>query len=105
MKAKWKIQDFDDYHSILDRRTDKNGNDKPGHAIELGCFPHPEYGYNRYFGLFYAGRRPSLKKIMNSLKKKVDLEYSEHYRTGEETTITEKELEHEVKESLRQYDL
>jgi len=102
--SSWRIQSFPDYHDILDRRTDKDGNDKPGHAIELGCFPARHAGCNVYFGLFYTGRRPSIKKIMNSLKRKVDLEESSHYFTGEDTTITLEVLEYEVKESLRQYD-
>lgn len=94
--ANFFIKHFDDYHSI----TSKTMNYQ-----ELGCFPtKDDYGYNRYFGLFFTGQRPSFKRIMNSLKRKISLDTENHkeihYRTGREIGITEKDLIREIKESL-----
>jgi len=97
-KSNFYIKHFDDYHSI----TSKTYNYQ-----ELGCFPTKDgYGYCRYFGLFFKGRRPSFDKIMQSLLKKVSLdtesEKETHYRTGEEIGLTLEDLEYEVKESLKE---
>ena len=97
-KNKFYIRHFDDYHDITS---------KTYKYMELGCFPTKEdYGYNRYFGLFYNGRKPSLSKVLKSLKRKVELDTCNHkeihYRTGEEIGITEQELEKEVKDALKQ---
>ncbi len=96
-KNNFKIKHFDDYHEIFS---------KTYKYLELGCFPAIEdYGYNRYFGLFFKGRKPSLDKVMRSLIKKVSLntetKKNVHYRTLEEIGITLKELKQEVKEALK----
>lgn len=91
--TKFFIKNFADYHKIRSS-THK--------YIELGCFPSKEgWGYNRYFGLFFKGRKPALNKVLKSLKRKVDFDTEiKHYRTGLDIGITEQELENEVKESL-----
>lgn len=94
---KFFIKHFDDYHEI---------SSKTHKYLELGCFFVDEYGYCRYFGLFYKGKRPSLSKIMNSLKRKVCIKDKEtntcHYYTGEDVGLTFEDLLYEVKESLKQ---
>lgn len=92
MKSSFSIRHFNDYHEIYSNTLN---------TIELGCFPVEEYGYCRYFGLFYKGRKPSLKKVMASIKKKVDFGEVAHYRTGHDIGITLSDLEYEVKEALK----
>lgn len=91
-KSNFKIKHFDDYHSIYSD-TYK--------TVELGCFPVEEFGYSRYFGLFYKGRKPSLKKILSSLKKKVCYESINHYITEYYIGITLEELEEEVRLAIK----
>ncbi len=92
------IRHFDDYHEIVSK-THK--------YLELGCFFIEEYGYCRYFGLFFKGKKPSLSRVMNSLKKKVTIKnekensYCSHYFSGKDVGHTYEELIHEVKESLK----
>lgn len=63
---KFSIRHFDDYHEIVPA--------KGGKAIELGCFP-PDRGYYycRYFGLFYKGRKPTVKQVLDRLYPKIHL--------------------------------
>lgn len=92
-KTPFKIKHFDDYHEIRSETCK---------SIELGCFPVEDYGYCRYFGLFYKGTKPSLDQVMASLKKKVSFGEFYHYRGGEhDIGITLKDLEKEVRSALR----
>lgn len=94
MKNTFHIKHFDDYHEIRS---------KTFKSIELGCFPTKDgFGYNRYFGLFFKGRKPSLQKVLSSLQKKIPLNtVSIHYRTKEEIPeVTLEDLEYEVKRAL-----
>lgn len=75
-KTKWYLQSFGDYHEIP--LTDSNYK-----SIEIGCFPVRNYGYCRYFGLFYKGRRPKLQEVYNRLIPKISVGDFYHYRTNE----------------------
>lgn len=92
------IRHFDDYHEIRS---------KTHRYIELGCWPvkNEDYGYNRYFGLFFKGRKPSATRVLAALKRKVDLDtpmhYATHYRTGERIGIDEATLKEEVYEVMK----
>ena len=92
MKRTWRIEAFDDYHSI--RPTGKE------RAIELGCFPQNGYDYGRYFGLFYTGRRPPVDDILARLKKMVNFGTVFHYRAERDISVTEEEVASEVRETL-----
>lgn len=89
--SKWYIKHFRDYHEIQSE-TFK--------TIELGCFPTPHHGYTRYFGLFYKGRKPSVKNVYNRMLKKVAFGVRQHHRTGQEIGIFKEDLLEEVKESM-----
>ena len=65
----WHIQHFADYHDI--RGDDVIDSEGEFTAIELGCFPVPEFNCHRYFGLFFRGRRPSVEKIVKAMQLKV----------------------------------
>lgn len=87
------IKHFNDYHEIRSN-TYK--------TIELGCFPVEEYGYCRYFGLFYKEAKPSLDRVMKRLQKKVSLGEFYHIRGGEDDIgITLNDLKLEVKRALK----
>ena len=96
-KSSFMIKHFDDYHEIRSK-THK--------YIELGCFPSKDeaYGYNRYFGLFFKGKQPSIKRVVSSILKKVQCDtetfHSTHYRTGLRIGISKEELIQEVKDSM-----
>lgn len=92
---KFSIRHFDDYHEIQSETQN---------AIELGCFPVPNYGYCRYFGLFYTGRRPTITKVLPLVLKKVCLGHYHHYRTDEEIGTNRKEVEREVRRALKYRD-
>lgn len=97
MKNKWYIKHFDDYHSIRSKSYKYQ---------ELGCFPTKEdFGYNRYFGLFFKGKRPTLKKILKSLSRKVQFDNDEyqsiHYRTGKDIGITKDDFIYEISEAIK----
>lgn len=67
--SKFVIKHFDDYHEIEDCYTNWS-------VCELGCFrPKTGYDYNRYFALYWVGRKPSKIRINNSLKRKLDCSY------------------------------
>lgn len=55
-----------DYHEIRDTKTHK--------SIELGCFLPKGGNFCRYYGLYYKGQKPSLKRVCNSLFKKIELD-------------------------------
>lgn len=94
--ATWFIGQFDDYHEIReDAFLGSHG--KKFKAVELGCFPVEDYSYNRYFGLFYTGRRPSFDEILKAVKKKVVLSDKE----VETRDITLESLKYEIKQSLK----
>lgn len=83
------IAHFGDYHDI-DSDDFK--------TLELGCFmPKGNYQYCRYFGLFYKGKRPSLKTIFEEMKKKV---YMGSYSVnGFEDEMSEEILKHELRKA------
>ena len=83
----WTIKHFDDYHEI-ESKTNK--------TLELGCFVPKGWGYARYFGLFYKGKRPKRREVMSRLLKRVELGQVLHERTQENITMTEKEVKQEV---------
>jgi len=90
----WNIRHFDDYHEIEPQKPKEK-------AIELGCFPPKRgYGYFRYFGLFYQGRKPSQKVVLEQLKKMVHLGKFVHQNTGEEVGLQYEELKESVSESF-----
>ena len=89
----FRISEYDDYHEIQSPNGWK--------AIELGCFPSKKCSYNRYFALYYKGRRPLFEKIMKSLLSKIPLEDKFHFRTGEKLNVTREDVKHEVKEMLK----
>ena len=63
--AKFVIKSFDDYHEI-------DFAQKGWKSCELGCFrPKSGYDYNRYFAVFWKGRKPTKDQINNSLKEKI----------------------------------
>jgi hypothetical protein len=94
MKTNFYIKHFDDYHEIRDNEYK---------SVELGCFPpkRGNYGYFRYFGLFYKGKRPSFETVFPEIKKLVYTGSFIHYRTSEDITVTEKDLKRELKKVLR----
>ena len=99
MKPNFKIKHFDDYHEIPMHFHNQR---KFNHYLELGCFPckRINYGYFRYFGLFYNGRRPSLKTLMKKIDNVVYYGYPRHWH--EEDSYTSKsEVEKEIKRSLK----
>lgn len=88
------IKHFDDYHEIRSK-THK--------YIELGCFPPKKDnpGYCRYFGLFWKGRKPSIAKVIASLKKKIDLSgENRHYFSNVDISINLKDLTEEVQSMM-----
>ena len=86
----WKIQHFDDYHSI----TQYEGEYK---VIELGCFPVKEnYGYDRYFGLFYKGKKPKFEDVFAAMKKKVKFNLP-----SINWPLTENDLSIEIKKAIK----
>jgi hypothetical protein len=91
---KFYIKHFNDYHDI-ESETYK--------CEELGCYPAKNFdgGYNRYFGLFWKGRKPSLKKVVASMLRKVDFSENEHYFTGDDISITKADLISELKENWK----
>ena len=92
MKKNWMVKHFDDYHEI---QSDSYN------VIELGCFPGAEYGYCRYFGLFYSGKRPSLPVIIESVLSKVTLGEFRHYRTGEDIGYEEETVIKKIKDAMK----
>jgi len=85
MPQTWSIKDFDDYHEITE-------NTPAGwKSVELGCFPVMKYGYCRYFGLFYKGRKPSVAKIMGILLQRVYI--GEFFVNGMDASETEISLQ------------
>jgi hypothetical protein len=93
MNSKFTIKHFDDYHEIQSETQN---------CIELGCFPpkRTDYGYFRYFGLFYKGRKPSFNAVMEKMRRLVYVGQYQHHRTGDEIGITAKDLENEVKHHM-----
>lgn len=68
LNDKWEIKSFDDYHDIMDYKEDEYLG-----RHELGCFPS-DFGYSRYFGVFWNAELPTKKEILNCLQKKVKSE-------------------------------
>ena len=64
MKNTFYIKSFDDYHDIFDH-------DPNSKRIELGCYPERKYDYNRYFGLFYKGKKPKTGPVIERMKRRV----------------------------------
>lgn len=96
-KRTWMIRHFDDYHDIIyrDKRYDTG---EKYNTLELGCYPVKDYGYNRYFGLFYKGRKPSLKRVYASMLRKVEFgENYNHYPDGD-VVMTKEDLLYELKQ-------
>jgi hypothetical protein len=91
---KFMVKHFDDYHDILHYDGEYN-------AIELGCFPVREYGYCRYFGLFYKGRKPLIRKVLDSVLRKVTLRKLGHYRSGEDISYSRNEVLTEILRSMK----
>lgn len=93
-KAPFMIKHFDDYHEIRSN-THK--------TIELGCFPTKDYGYFRYFGLFYKSAKPTYEQVLQSIKSKVKFGEFVHYRgDGEDIGIQfDDEFKKEIKSALR----
>jgi hypothetical protein len=88
------IKHFNDYHQIQDDEYK---------SIELGCFPpkNGDYGYFRYFGLFYKGRKPSFKTVFSLMKERVYLGSFYHYRgNNEDIGINENDLKTQLQKSL-----
>ena len=61
----WYIHHFDDYHQIEPCFKGQK-------VIELGCYPTKSYSYNRYFGIFYHGRKPKLELVLSKIEKMID---------------------------------
>ncbi len=92
-KKNFYIKHFDDYHEI---------ESETHNCMELGCYPTKDgYGYNRYFGLFWRGKRPGIKSILQSILKKVEFGESIHYRTGEDVGFSKDQIISEVREAYR----
>ena len=94
MKSKWHIDYFDDYHEIFAR----NGYN----SIELGCFPPKGSSCCYYFGLFYKGRKPSIKQVIQELLPLIDFGSVSHFRTGSDISVTEQCVTERVKSIFSQ---
>ncbi|RDJ35016.1 MAG: hypothetical protein DWQ19_09280 [Crenarchaeota archaeon] len=88
----FRVKHFGDYHEIASETCK---------TIELGCFPTKGHGHSRYFGLFYTGRLPSIKRILNSVRRKVALGSFYHDYTGEDIGCSWEDVEFEVKTSIQ----
>lgn len=86
-KNNWYIRSFDDYHDIESETFN---------TFELGCFPEPNFGYCRYFGLFYKGKRPPRKQVIGRLLKRVFVGKINNERTGTDISVTKEEVISEV---------
>lgn len=86
------VEHFADYHEIEGTHGYT--------AIELGCFPTENQQYNRYFGLFYKGRRPSLKVILEVLEGMVRIDQFADEPFGPGDPWRTEWLEYEVRGAL-----
>lgn len=94
MKNIFYILVHSDYHDIRDKGEFK--------SIELGCFPTRDGLCCNYVALYYKGRKPSFKKIKNSLFQKVDINKNyRHGYTGDNISMTEEEISKEVRQALK----
>lgn len=86
----WYIKNFDDYHEIKNTKTKK--------ALEIGCFPpgDEDWGYCRYFALFYSGKRPSLKEVYDYLCKTGKIMFGYEFFGG--YAMTKDTLKYELRE-------
>jgi hypothetical protein len=94
IKIKFYIKIFPDYHDICDTKEFK--------SLELGCFPTKNGWCRNYYGLFYKGGKPKFKDIKKTLFENIDFSKEiKHGITGKDISITEKMVEDEVRESLK----
>lgn len=94
-KSKYKISHHDDYHEIIHCE----GKYK---TLEIGCFPVKgnSFGYCRYFGLFYTGRKPTFSQVWPSLERKIDFGKCNH-NNGEDISVTKSEVQTALKKTLK----
>lgn len=91
---KFSIRHFADYHEIVPT--------KGGKAIVLGLLP-AHYGkdeyHGRYFGLFYKGRKPTVKQVLDRLCPKIQFGdfFIDDYNVG----VSPVDLRDRVKDSLK----
>lgn len=92
-----KIKIYDDYHQIEPTKT--------CNVIELGCFPAKKADCCKYFAVFYNRNslKPKFEDLKSSLFKKINFNKVGHYRTGMDISVSKKEVEESVKESLKNH--
>lgn len=88
----WFVKHFNDYHDIQSE-TYK--------TLELGCFPVKDYGYCRYFGLFYKGKMPSIDKVLERVWRYVEKGEVRHYYTGQDISFDKNQVRNEIYDAIK----
>jgi len=95
-KYNFRVTSYPDYHDIgyYARKDEK--------YLELPCWPD-RYGQYRYFAVYWKGRKPSCKAVLERVKRKaVFCDYVQDCETDEDVSLCKKFAKRDLRDSLKE---